>query len=127
NDLLYVTATSNGGKIQVFPLAADGSLPEDPSACKNRKSTTPPTCPCSERRRLDDPRALIVDGDIVFVESLLKKRILQFTLGAAGPNQTSGSRNLQKNCPLIAPHQFQPPHKKKGGAIEPVCLKDEST
>ncbi len=127
NGLLYVTATSDGGKIQVFPLAADGSLPEDPSACEKRKSTTPPTCPCSERRRLDDPRALIVDGDMVFVESLLKKRILQFTLGDAGTNQTSGSPNLQKNCPLIAPHQFQPPFRKKTGQIEPVCLKDEST
>jgi hypothetical protein len=161
NGFLYVTSKSLTGRISVFPLAADGSLPEDattctpnaPKACKggtrNAMSCTTdntnavtgcpgatcpsccvppePTCPCSERRRLDDPKALLVDGDTVYVESLLKKRIIQFTLAPA-VTDLSGGPNTQKGCPALADHQFVPPHRKKTPTVnEPVCLKDNST
>jgi len=161
NDFLYVTSKSLTGRISVFPLAADGSLPEDPITCganppktckggtrdgmscttDNKHEVTgcpgatcptccvppAPTCPCSERRLLDDPKALLVDGDTVFVESLLKKRIIQFTLGPAATDQ-SGGPNTQKGCPALADHQFVPPHRKKTPTVnEPVCLKNDST
>jgi 6-phosphogluconolactonase (cycloisomerase 2 family) len=161
NGFLYVTSKSLSGRISVFPIAADGSLPEDPSTCTGKPAKTcnggtrdamscttdnmnavtgcpgatcpscclppPPTCPCSERRRLDDPKAILVDGDTVFVESLLKKRIIQFTLGPTTTDQ-SGGKNTQKGCPALADHQFAPPHRKKTPTVsEPVCLKDEST
>jgi hypothetical protein len=86
-----------------------------------------PTCPCSERRRLDDPKAIIVDGDKVYVESLLKKRLAEFTLGPAATDQ-SGGPNTQKGCPALADHQFVPPHRKKTPTVnEPVCLKNDTT
>lgn len=92
NGFLYVSDASLGGRISVFPIAADGSLPEDASVCmQSKKSKVEPTCPCSERRRLDTPRALIIDGDAVYVESTLKKRILHFTLR---PNIPTDHRNV---------------------------------
>lgn len=173
NGFLYVTSKSLSGRISVFPLAADGSLPEDPSTCtanaakvckggtrigmscktdnKNAVTGCPgatcptccvgpePTCPCSERRRLDDPKAILVDGDTVYVESQLKRRIIQFKLGlctddphgqAGCPVATdqSGGPNTQKGCPASADHQFVPPHRKKTPTVnEDVCLKNDTT
>src|SRR5579862_4704534 len=161
NGFLYVTSKSLTGRISVFPLAADGSLPEDPSTCtpnaaktcnggtrnamscttdnKNAVTGCPgatcpsccvlpaPTCPCSERRRLNDPKAILVDGDTVYVESLVKKRVIEFTLGPAATDQ-SGGPNTQKGCPALADHQFVPPHRKKTPTVnEAVCLKSDIT
>jgi 6-phosphogluconolactonase (cycloisomerase 2 family) len=129
NGFLYVSDASLGGRISVFPIAADGSLPEDASVCMKTgsSSTAPkPTCPCSERRRLDTPRALLVEGDTVYVESILKKRIIQFTLGTVPTDQAAGP-NQQKGCPALADHQFTTPYNKKTGEPEPVCLRNETT
>jgi len=129
NGFLYVTSRSLSGRVSVFPIAADGNLPEDPTLDPNAcgKKNTTPTCPCSERRRLDDPKALIVDGDTVYVESLLKKRVIEFTL-ASVPTDQSGDFNTQKGCPALADHQFVPPHRKKTPTVdEAVCLRKSAT
>ncbi|HJQ84506.1 MAG TPA: hypothetical protein VKA21_10545 [Candidatus Binatia bacterium] len=103
---LYVTSASLSGQISVFPLAADGSLPATPDQCKLPTSSTErsdPTCPLSERRKLRTPRAFVFVDDIVYVDSLLKRRVFAFKLNAG---------------------LFTPPEQKKSGAVVSVCLKD---
>jgi 6-phosphogluconolactonase (cycloisomerase 2 family) len=100
---LYVSAVSHGGRIAVFPIAADGSLPAAPADCERKSEET---CPLSERRKLRVPRAFVLDGDQVYVDSLDKRRLLGFTLAGG---------------------QFDPPVQKKTGVTAILCHDATST
>jgi 6-phosphogluconolactonase (cycloisomerase 2 family) len=95
--LLYATTISHAGRIVVYPIAADGSLPAGPADC-GRKSQE--TCPLSERRKLRRPRAFVLDGDEIYVDSVDKRRIIGFTLSAG---------------------QFAAPVQKKTGVTAIAC------
>jgi len=106
--LLYVTAEVLGGRVSVFPLGADGSLSAPPDQCRLGNvnvDRSPVTCPLSERRHLLLPAALIIDGDVMYVESRARRQIVTFRL-------TNGL--------------FDPPHRNKTGEFVSVCLKDDA-
>jgi len=106
NGLLYATADFLGGRIVVYPIAADGNLPVAPADCKGNRGVKEQTCPLSERRKLLTPGPFVItDANILYVESLAQRRILAFPL-------TNG---------LFA----QPVKKKSGEAIDP-CANDKS-
>jgi hypothetical protein len=97
---LYVTAASQSGHMAVYPLAdrkGTGRLELELDDCGTEKGAPEVTCPASARRRLLRPRSFVLAGDLLYVESLLDRRLLAFRL-------TGG--------------QFDPPTYKKTG--EPV-------
>jgi hypothetical protein len=95
--LLYVTADGEPGRIDIHQIAADGSFlgrteteaplqPVWPSACRLAPDADRPprTIPISTRRRLQKPKALVVRGDMVYVEERALKRITAFQLQPDG-------------------------------------------
>ena len=97
--LLYVTADGVPGRIDIHQIAADGSFlgrtstrdPLRPVRPKDCRPDPDPdakrlsrTIPISTRRRLQKPKALIVVGDMVYVEERALKRITAFQLQPDG-------------------------------------------
>lgn len=85
-NLLYLTAEGSlAGRVEVFPLAADGSLPALPDACQtSRGIRSPSTTPLSVRKKLSRPKAMAMLGNTLFVEERGRKRITAFTLEPDG-------------------------------------------
>jgi hypothetical protein len=103
NGLLYVGASILGGRISIFPIDADGSLPVKPAdptdipprncridvrqdahqaaVAQNDASLDLTTCPLTERRKLLTPDSFVIsDADILYVESLASRQIIAFQL-----------------------------------------------
>ena len=79
---LYAVSYSLTGRISVFPVNPDGTLSNPPDLCKsgNSHTTSPTTCPVSDRRRLDRPRGAALIGNQFYVASILKHRLFVFPL-----------------------------------------------
>lgn len=105
--LLYATSAAEGGHVAVYPLTPDASgrlqLQLTPGDCHLGKSESPPTCPLSAQRKLPRARSFVVDGDHLYVESLIDRRLFAFVL-------TGGLFEL-------------PVRKKTGESVSP-CLRD---
>jgi hypothetical protein len=105
--LLYATSASQGGHVAVYPLTADANgllqLQLAPTDCHLGKTPSSPTCPLSVRRRLPRARSFILDGDHIYIESLIDRRLFAFQL-------TNGL--------------FDFPIKKKTGQVLSPCLLD---
>jgi len=103
NGRLYVSASILGGRISIFPIDADGSLPVKPAdptdipprncridvrqaahqaaVAQNDASLDLTTCPLTERRKLLTPDSFVIsDADILYVESLASRQIIAFQL-----------------------------------------------
>jgi len=83
--LLYVSADDIPGRIAIYRLNADGSLPD--TGCSNNASKK--TRPAfrqwdSARRRLQKPKAFVVVGDMIYVEERALRRITAFRLQPDG-------------------------------------------
>jgi 6-phosphogluconolactonase (cycloisomerase 2 family) len=95
NGLLYVSAAGLPGRVEVHPVAADGSLPASgEAACTLPTDRRPPsgtrpdaTTPLSHRGSLDNPKAMVVNGDFVYVEERGSQiiRAFQLTSGLFAP------------------------------------------
>jgi len=128
NGRLYVSASILGGRISIFPIDADGSLPVKPADptdipprnCRidvrqdshtaavkqNDASLDLTTCPLTERRKLLTPDSFVIsDADILYVESLASRQIIAFAL-------TDGL--------------FAPTTKKKTGEPIDVCVAEKT-
>jgi 6-phosphogluconolactonase (cycloisomerase 2 family) len=82
NSLMYATVAGLPGRVEVHPVAADGRLPATGDACEllvdgKRPDLTPRL---SERGRLQNPKAMVVNGEFLYVEERESKRILTFKL-----------------------------------------------
>jgi hypothetical protein len=85
NDLLYVSADDAPGRIEIYHLGADGSLPQagcGPATKKDRPD--PPIWPDSERTRIQKPKGLAVVGDMIYVEERALRRLIAFRLQPDG-------------------------------------------
>jgi 6-phosphogluconolactonase (cycloisomerase 2 family) len=85
--LLYVSADGIPGRIDVHPLRADGSLPATPEECRNGptdEERPPRTVPISTRRRIQNPKAFLLRGDMLYVEERARHRIVSFQLQPDG-------------------------------------------
>jgi len=128
NGRLYVSASILGGRISIFPIDADGSLPVKPAdptdvpprncridvrqtahsdaVAKKDATLDLTTCPLAERRKLLTPDSFVIsDADILYVESLASRQIIAFTL-------TDGL--------------FVPAIKKKTGEPFDVCVAEKT-
>lgn len=88
---LYVSSSGGSGRIEVFGIAADGSLfgtdgvPLTPAACTSVDGVRPDfTEPLSERRRLRDIKAFVLVGDLIYAEDRGRRRIRSFRLQPDG-------------------------------------------
>jgi 6-phosphogluconolactonase (cycloisomerase 2 family) len=82
---LYVSSVgARTGRVEVFAVGADGALPASGEACEHRAGQPVPdaTPPTSERRRLRGPKALVLDGDVLYVQEKGRRRISAFRLTA---------------------------------------------
>jgi 6-phosphogluconolactonase (cycloisomerase 2 family) len=128
NGRLYVSASILGGRISIFPIDADGSLPVKPAdptdvpprncrvdvrqeahsaaVSQNDPTLDLTTCPLAERRKLLTPDSFAIsDADILYVESLASRQIIAFTLMDG---------------------LFVPPVKKKTGEPIDVCVAEKT-
>jgi hypothetical protein len=111
DDRLYATSDSGTGRILVYRVAADGTLPEDPTQIDDAspgmvsrcsRVSTIETEPISERRCLAGAGPLLVDGDVLYVAARVRRRILSFDLASDGlftpavPIGTGGCRKLEE-------------------------------
>jgi 6-phosphogluconolactonase (cycloisomerase 2 family) len=83
--LLYVSANNAPGRIEIYRLAADGSLPDtgcgDPSKKDRPKVRTHAD---SQRTRIQEPKAFVVAGDMIYVEERALRRLIAFRLQPDG-------------------------------------------
>src|SRR5207247_5008065 len=82
--LLYVSADDIPGRIAIYRLNPDGSLPQTGCRLNNTDASKVKT-PDSERKRLQRPKAFLVVGDFVYVEERALRRLTAFRLPPDGP------------------------------------------
>src|SRR5713226_9426722 len=83
--LLYVSADDIPGRIAVYRLNADGSLPDMGCTSNASKKTRPAFRQWdSARRRLQKPKAFVVAGEMIYVEERALRRITAFRLQPDG-------------------------------------------
>jgi 6-phosphogluconolactonase (cycloisomerase 2 family) len=87
---LYVSSSRGSGRIEVFGIAPDGRLfgadgvPLTPDACGLQGERPAVTLPLSERRRLNDVKAFVLVGDVIYAVDRGRRRIRAFRLQADG-------------------------------------------
>lgn len=87
DSLLYVTAQDTPGRVDVFRIGPDGSLPNAfLNGCENVASGTsrPTTAPISTRHGLNVPKALALRDGVLYVEERGTNRIRAFRLHPDG-------------------------------------------
>ncbi len=113
DDRLYATSESGSGRVLVYRVAADGSLPEDATLPAGSEDEVPPcnlfsrteTEPISERRCLAGAGPLLVDDGVLYVAARFRRRILSFDLASDGlftpavPIGTGGCRKIEQQRP----------------------------
>jgi hypothetical protein len=94
--LLYVSADGLRGRVEVHRLGADGGFiakdengiegPVLPPQCRRTFRTDRParTTPFSEHTGLSQPKAILLDGDMLYVEDRAARRLLAFQLAPDG-------------------------------------------
>lgn len=110
-DRLYVTSDSGGGRILVYRVGADGSLPEDAELPPDAPDDEVPPCnafsdvetePISERRCLAGAGPLLVNDGVLYVAVRARQRILSFELASDGlftpavPIGTGGCEKIEQ-------------------------------
>ncbi|HYR95845.1 MAG TPA: hypothetical protein VEM57_03875 [Candidatus Binatus sp.] len=105
NGLLYVSADDVPGRIEVYRLAADGSLPQTGcGAATDKNRPAPPKWPDSVRTRIQNPKAIIVVGDMIYVEERALRRMIAFRLQPDGTfcdkkrNRTDKNDTFFEDC-----------------------------
>ncbi len=99
-DKLYVSSSSGSGRIEVFGIAADGTLfgAENPplppgtpltsicgtSSTDPDKKRSEPTPPLSERRKIVDVKSFVIVGNLLYAEDRGRRRIRAFELMTDG-------------------------------------------
>jgi 6-phosphogluconolactonase (cycloisomerase 2 family) len=91
-DKLYVSSSGGNGRIEVFGIAADGSLVgadgaptvQDCVGATPGAERPPATPPLSERRRIGDVKSFVVVGGLLYAEDRARHRIRAFRLEADG-------------------------------------------
>jgi len=82
--LLYVSADDVPGRIAVYRLNADGSLPQTGCGGLRKKDRPAVMRADSARKRLQRPKAFIVVGDFIYVEERSIHRLTAFRLQPDG-------------------------------------------
>jgi len=82
--LLYVSADDVPGRIAIYRLNADGSLPQTGCGGLKKKDRPAVMRADSARKRLQRPKAFIVVGDFVYVEERSIHRLTAFRLQPDG-------------------------------------------
>ena len=96
--LLYVSADDIPGRIAIYRLNPDGSLPQTGCRLNNTDASKVKT-PDSERKRLQRPKAFVVVGDFVYVEERALRRLTAFRLQ---PDGTFCDRGKDANGNVVA-------------------------
>ena len=96
--LLYVSADDIPGRIAIYRLNPDGSLPQTGCRLNNTDASKVKT-PDSERKRLQRPKAFLVVGDFVYVEERALRRLTAFRLQ---PDGTFCDRGKDANGNVVA-------------------------
>jgi 6-phosphogluconolactonase (cycloisomerase 2 family) len=120
NGLLYVSSTGSAGSISIFKLGADGSLPS--TGCHGARKGEPrtePTTPYSHRTKLRVPESFLINGDLLYVEQRVAKRIAAYRLEPDGgftcPTTHDGApaadASLKCPCPAGSDSTTCPPKK----------------
>lgn len=108
-DRLYVSSSGGNGRIEVFGIAADGSLfgldgPTQLSDCVGATADAPrpdATPPLSERRRIADIKSFVIIGDLLYAEDRGRRRIRAFQLQPDGnlPPPASEEKTCENEGP----------------------------
>src|SRR5207247_2133642 len=96
--LLYVSADDIPGRIAIYRLNLDGSLPQTGCRLDNTDAAKVKT-PDSLRKRLQRPKALVVVGDFIYVEQRSIHRLTAFRLQ---PDGTFCDKRKDANGNLVA-------------------------
>jgi len=108
NGLLYASAESAPGRVEVHALGADGSLKATPVQCRPATATrdrSAETPPLSERTRIQKPKSIVLLGDMLYVEERARRRIIAFQLQPDG-TFCDKSKTMAETCvppPLATP------------------------
>jgi hypothetical protein len=85
NGLLYVSADDSSGRIAIYRLNADGSLPQTGCGRPTKKDRPEVKLPDSLRKKLQRPKAFVVTNDgFIYVEERSLHRITAFRLQPDG-------------------------------------------
>ena len=96
--LLYVSADDIPGRIAIYRLNLDGSLPQ--TGCRlDNTDAAKVTTPDSLRKRLQRPKAFVVVGDFIYVEERSIHRLTAFRLQ---PDGTFCDKRKDANGNLVA-------------------------
>src|SRR6184192_2615094 len=96
--LLYVSADDIPGRIAIYRLNLDGSLPQ--TGCRlDNTDAAKVTTPDSLRKRLQRPKAFVVVGDFIYVEQRSIHRLTAFRLQ---PDGTFCDKRKDANGNLVA-------------------------
>jgi hypothetical protein len=96
--LLYVSADDVPGRIAIYRLNLDGSLPQTDCRLNNTDASKVKT-PDSLRKRLQRPKAFVVVGDFIYVEERSAHRLTAFRLQ---PDGTFCDKHKDANGNLVA-------------------------
>ena len=97
--LLYVSADDIPGRIAIYRLNPDGSLPQTGCGGTSKKDRPEVRTPDSARRRLQRPKAFVVVGDFIYVEERSIRRLTAFRLQ---PDGTFCDRGKDANGNVVA-------------------------
>jgi hypothetical protein len=118
--LLYVSATgAPSGRVDVFAVGADGSLPAAPEQCLSGSANvrSDPTVPLSTRHRLERPRAMVLSEGILYVELLNVSQIVAFQLQPDGTfcdlQPTLTAPNGMEDCTAFPTLETPKCHKRQ--------------
>ncbi len=103
--LLYVSADDIPGRIAIYRLNADGSLPDKDCTNDMTKKTRPAFRQWdSARRRLQRPKGFVLIGDMIYVEERALRQIIAFRLQPDGTfcdakhKDASGNQVAPESC-----------------------------
>jgi 6-phosphogluconolactonase (cycloisomerase 2 family) len=99
NGLLYVSADDTSGRIAIYRLNADGSLPQTGCGRPTKKDRPEFKTWDSVRKRLQRPKAFVVAGGFIYVEERPLHRITAFRLQ---PDGTFCDRYKDENGNVVA-------------------------
>ena len=82
--LLYVSADDAPGRILIYRLNADGSLPQTGCRGPNKKGRPAVRTADSLRKRLQRPKSFVVAGEFIYIEERSSHRLTAFRLQPDG-------------------------------------------
>ena len=104
--LLYVSADDIPGRIAIYRVNPDGSLPQTGCGGPGKKGRPEVMTPDSARRKLQRPKAFVVVGDFIYVEERSIHRVTAFRLQPDGTfcdkGKDANGNVVAENCGDIA-------------------------